>query len=525
MTFFEQFKFQRLAFRLGGGFGVLLALMLLMLLTAGIQLWRIESNNADNVRHTERLILVQDWSALVQTNLERALTATRLDAASGDEAVRAQMGVVYNRLNQDMAATTNATANLQKKVLEVTDEPAIVSQISQINDARTRFVNLRAQIRDDIQMGEGGKRIEAELAPLAQSMLKSLDELVLSLKTRSTTATQNLADAVSYGRRLLIFICVVAIALGVAIAWWTTRAITRPMRDAVDIAENIAQGDLTSSFESTRQDEIGSMLRRLSLMQQKLRASFEDIAQSTSQIELASQEVAAGNADLSHRTEQTASNLQQTASAMAELTGAVSQSSESARMANEMSLSAANFANRGGAVVGKVVETMNEIHASSSKIASIIGVIDGIAFQTNILALNAAVEAARAGEQGRGFAVVASEVRNLAQRSAEAAREIKALIGTSVNKVEDGSRLVQEAGKTMDDIVSSVQRVTDMMSGISAVAMEQNQSIGNINASINQLDGMTQQNAALVEQSAASAESLREQAQRLSSIVANFRWR
>jgi methyl-accepting chemotaxis protein len=524
MGFLSRLEFKRIGARLGTGFGVVLALMVLMLLAAGVQLWRIQSLNADNVRHTERLVVVQEWSALVRTNLDRALTATRLDAAIGDDdAVRGRMEGVLSRLNEDMAATATATVALQKKVADVTDEPAIAAMIEKINQARNRFVGIRAQIRDDIQMGEGQQRIDAELVPLAQSMLKSLDELVNSLKARSSEATQQLEGTVAQANQILIVICIVALALGAVIAWMTTRAITGPMRDAVAVADNIAQGDLSHRFETTRPDEIGSLLRRLSLMQQKLHAAFSDISHATEHISHASSEVASGNADLSQRTEQAASSLQQTASSMEQLTGTVQNSAEAARTANQLATSATQVAQRGGEVVGQVVATMDEINQSSSQIANIIGVIDSIAFQTNILALNAAVEAARAGEQGRGFAVVASEVRSLAQRSAEAAREIKALIDASVGKVEAGARLVRDAGSTMDDIVASVQRVTDMIAGISAASTEQNQGIGQMNAAVSHLDKMTQQNAALVEESAAAAESLKDQAQRLAGIVATFR--
>ncbi len=524
MLKFKAWQFKRIGVRLGAGFGVVLALMLLMLLVAGIQLWRIQLHNAESARHTERLVQVQEWSALVRTNLDRALTATRLDAAiADDEAARTRLGPVLNKLNEDMAATANATAELQKKVSEITDEQKIAAQVAKVNESRARFVGIRAQVRDDIQMGEGGKRIEAELVPLAQSLLKSLDELVASLKARSASANQGLGDTVQGARLILIAICAVALAVGALIAWLTTRAITNPMRDAVSIAENIAHGDLSHTFESDRPDEIGSMLRRLSLMQQKLHAAFSDISQSTGQIQLASSEVATGNADLSHRTEQAASNLQETASAMEQLTGTIRQSTDSARTANQLAVSAAQVAQRGGQVVAQVVTTMDEINDSSGKIANIIGVIDGIAFQTNILALNAAVEAARAGEQGRGFAVVASEVRSLAQRSAEAAREIKALIDASVDKVGTGAKLVKDAGSTMDDIVASVQRVTDIIVTISTASSEQSQGIGQINSAVNQLDKMTQQNAALVEESAAAAESLKDQAQKLAGVVATFR--
>ncbi|MFT3956666.1 MAG: methyl-accepting chemotaxis protein [Piscinibacter sp.] len=255
----------------------------------------------------------------------------------------------------------------------------------------------------------------------------------------------------------------------------------------------------------------------------RVQQTMLQVRDSAGSVTLASDEIASGNQDLSMRTEQAASNLQETASAMEQLTATVRNSADSARQANQLAASAAEVAQRGGSVVSQVVSTMDEINASSKKIADIIGVIDGIAFQTNILALNAAVEAARAGEQGRGFAVVASEVRSLAQRSAEAAKEIKGLIGTSVDKVETGSRLVADAGATMSEIVGSVQRVSDVIGEITASSSEQSDGIGQVNTAVNQLDQMTQQNAALVEQSTAAAESLRHQAQRLSEALAGFR--
>lgn len=520
----NRWQFKRIGVRLGFGFGVVLALMLLMLVVAGIQLWRIQLHNADSDRHIARLVQVQEWSTLVRTNLDRALTATRLDAAIGDDdATRARLGGVLNKLNEEMADTANATIEVQKKVAEITDEEKISALMKTVNESRARFVAIRAQVRDEIQMGEGGKRIDAELVPLALSLRKSLDELTSYLKSRSKEATTALTKTVQDARLILIAICAIALAIGALIAWVTTRAITSPMRDAVLIAENIANGDLSSKFESDRPDEIGSMLRRLLLMQQKLHAAFSNIRHSTGEIELASREVADGNADLSQRTEQAASNLQQTASSMQELTSRVMESTAAARTANQLAASAAQVAQRGGDVVAQVVTTMTDINDSSTKIASIIGVIDGIAFQTNILALNAAVEAARAGEQGRGFAVVATEVRSLAQRSANAAREIKGLIDNSVGKVETGARLVKEAGSTMGEIVASVQRVADIIVDISTSSAEQSERIAQINIAVNQLDKMTEQNAALVEQSAASAESLEDQAGKLAAVVTAFR--
>jgi methyl-accepting chemotaxis protein len=282
-------------------------------------------------------------------------------------------------------------------------------------------------------------------------------------------------------------------------------------------------GDLSTSIRTNGPAASMASLRALKVLQDELRKTIGAIRSGTHEVSTASSEIATGNQDLSQRTEQTASNLQQTASSLSQLTGNVRQSAESAAQANQLASSATQVARRGGAVVSQVVSTMEEINSSSKKIADIIGVIDGIAFQTNILALNAAVEAARAGEQGRGFAVVASEVRSLAQRSAQAAKEIKGLIGTSVDKVETGSKLVQDAGSTMDEIVASVQRVTDIIGEISAAALEQSQGIGQVNEAVTRLDQMTQQNAALVEESAAAAESLKDQAHRMTTVVANYR--
>ena len=318
---------------------------------------------------------------------------------------------------------------------------------------------------------------------------------------------------------VLALVVVVVVPLTLA----NSRSITQPISQARDVAAAIAQGDLTQRVDATGKDEVAELLRALETMRASLAQVVGEVRQASDSIGVSSGEVASGNTDLSQRTELTASNLQQTASSIVQLTGTVKQSAESASQANQLATSAAAVAQRGGEVVAQVVSTMDEINASSRKIGDIIGTIDGIAFQTNILALNAAVEAARAGEQGRGFAVVAGEVRSLAQRSAEAAREIKALIGASVERVEAGTRLVQDAGGTMGEIVASVQRVSDIIAEISAAASEQSQGIGQVNASVSQLDQMTQQNAALVEESAAAAQSLSEQAGKLVRVVSAFR--
>ncbi|EHL23060.1 methyl-accepting chemotaxis sensory transducer [Acidovorax sp. NO-1] len=319
----------------------------------------------------------------------------------------------------------------------------------------------------------------------------------------------------------LMAVAVALLAIGLFLM--LRRSVSRPLQDLTQAITLVAQGDLTETFRTTRRDEIGALVQEVEGMRQRYTQMLQQVRTAVDSITTASAEIASGNQDLSARTEATASSLAQTAQSMDQLTATVRQSADAARQANQLASTAAEVAARGGKVVGEVVTTMGDINQSSRKIADIIGVIDSIAFQTNILALNAAVEAARAGEQGRGFAVVASEVRSLAGRSAEAAREIKALIGASVERVESGARLVQNAGSTMDEIVGSVKRVGDIIGEITAASGEQSDGIGQVNTAVNQLDQMTQQNAALVEESAAAAQSLREQATRLAGAVQVFK--
>jgi methyl-accepting chemotaxis protein len=349
-----------------------------------------------------------------------------------------------------------------------------------------------------------------------KTLITALEQQALDSRTQ--------ADAAKSEAYLQLGIALAfAVLLAVALSLVNTRSLCGPIDAARAVTERIASGDLCSSIPSGGRDELAALTESLRRMQQSLVRIVASMRDSTDSITTASREIAIGNQDLSTRTEQTASNLQQAASSMEQLTGTVKQTADSARTANQLASSAQTTAAKGGEVVTQVVSTMQDIHASSRKIADIIGVIDGIAFQTNILALNAAVEAARAGEQGRGFAVVAGEVRSLAQRSAQAAKEIKGLIGASVERVESGSRLVADAGETMNEIVASVQRVSDIINEISAAAAEQSDGIGQVNHSVASLDQMTQQNAALVEQSAAAAESLKDQASQLAASVSVFK--
>ena len=353
--------------------------------------------------------------------------------------------------------------------------------------------------------------------------LKILQDLEATLTTTSETVFTKVDGLVTTIFSALVMAFVACCVIGVLLAVRLSHSIVGPLRQASHLATRIADGDLRETTAEAGDDEAAKMMRSLAAMQAALAQIVGQVRESAESIEVASAEVASGNLDLSNRTEQTASNLQQTASSMTQLSGTVSQSAEAAGQAKQLAGTAANAAGRGGEVVSRVVTTMDEINTSSKKIADIIATIDGIAFQTNILALNAAVEAARAGEQGRGFAVVAGEVRLLAQRSAEAAREIKVLIATSVERVSTGTQLVGAAGTTMTEIVASVQRVADIIGEIAASASEQSSGLSHVNGTVVELDQMTQQNAALVEESAAAAQSLKEQATRLSGLMSRFR--
>jgi methyl-accepting chemotaxis protein len=376
----------------------------------------------------------------------------------------------------------------------------------------------RAQI-DGSAAGAYADRVKQHM----QAADKLLSDLALKARGQMNAAQQGIESRTATLSGALVGVLLLALFVLVPLTFFSVRGITRSLGQARDLAERIAHGDLSNAIDVRQTDEVGQLVQAMGRMQDALRDLVRQVQQAAESISMASGEIASGNQDLSHRTEQAASNLQVTASSMAQLTDTVQQSATSSRQANQYANSAAEVAARGGAVVSQVVTTMGDINASSKKIADIIGVIDGIAFQTNILALNAAVEAARAGEQGRGFAVVASEVRSLAGRSAAAAKEIKELIGASVDKVEGGTRLVADAGQTMTEIVSSVRRVTDIIGEITAAAAEQSKGIGQVSTSVHELDQMTQQNAALVEQSTAASESLKDQAVQLTRAVSQFK--
>ncbi|RJF98954.1 methyl-accepting chemotaxis protein [Noviherbaspirillum saxi] len=355
---------------------------------------------------------------------------------------------------------------------------------------------------------------------IGDGVLAKLTDLLEKRAARNGVKVE--AD-ISQTENTLAIVIVLAALLAIAVGILLVRSITVPLNQSIEIARRVAQGDLTGEIDVTSNNEIGQLLLALKNMNTSLATIIHNVRSATGMIGSASSEIATGNLDLSSRTEQQASSLEETASSMEELTSTVKQNSDNANEANQLALSASTVATKGGTVVSEVIATMASINESALKIVDIIEVIDGIAFQTNILALNAAVEAARAGEQGRGFAVVASEVRSLAQRSANAAKEIKALIDDSVEKVGVGTRLVDQAGVTMEEIVSSVRRVTDIMGEIAAASEEQTIGIGQVNQAITQMDEMTQQNAALVEQAAAAAAALDDQAKNLTGVISVFK--
>jgi methyl-accepting chemotaxis protein len=408
---------------------------------------------------------------------------------------------------------------------------------SQLNDKEKQLVAkldaaiafAKPKVDKTVEMGMAGQREEAtehmlkESAPATLAAIGVIDEIVAYERSQTRAAADDAKVQYSNTNLLLLTLSAIAMLGGAALAWFISRSIVAPIRVAVTLAEAVAAGDLSAHIVVASRDETGQLMAALKHMTDSLNTIVGEVRSGTDSIATASNEIASGNLDLSARTEQQAGALEETASSMEELTSTVKQNADNARQANVLAGSASEVAVKGGQVVSQVVDTMGAINASARKIVDIIGVIDGIAFQTNILALNAAVEAARAGEQGRGFAVVATEVRNLAQRSAAAAKEIKVLIGDSVAAVETGSKLVDEAGATMDDIVSSVARVTDIMSEITAASHEQEAGIEQINQAIGEMDSVTQQNAALVEEAAAAASSLREQAGNLAQAVAVFK--
>jgi len=498
--------------------GTILGLLVLMLAVAGFTQFRagqaMEEALAEVQAYENQITAVTTWHGLSVANNERALAELLID----DEIIvkffqkrREEASQRITALEKQVEAGAASDAGRQAVALVAQRRDAMLAVRAKSGDVKAR--GDRAEVKDYVLK---------ELEPASKAYVDALDQFKAVEERQRDEAKVRAAQARRNATLTGLFGAAILLAAGIALAVVLVRSITLPLRRAVEAAGAIAGGDLTQRIAVDRKDEFGQLLQALSAMVGRLHGVVTEVRRGVDSVSTASAEIANGNHDLSARTEQTASNLEETAASMEELTSTVTQSSETAQQANQLAAGAAQAATHGGEVVAQVVVSMQQISESSRKIADIIGVIDGIAFQTNILALNAAVEAARAGEQGRGFAVVAGEVRSLAQRSAEAAKEIKQLINTSVENVETGSAQVNQAGQAMDEIVGGVRRMTDLMGEIASAAHEQRDGIGQVNQAVTNLDQMTQQNAALVEESAAAAAALRDQAQRLSEVVSVF---
>jgi methyl-accepting chemotaxis protein len=506
--------------RLAIGFGIVLLCAASVIV---LGLWRMGALQ----QSTERILsenVGDQVNAMEMREIAQSLALALREVAAPLSAAAAQRESKH--VDSLLAAYAKAEAAIQKHALSLADVAVLKSTVAAKKAVLPVIMNIKSS-------GDGGdyftasSLIKTDFPPPYDAWMASLTKLADHQRAGMRAADEASATSYRVTRIEMLGVGLATLILGVLVAVLITRSITGPLKHAGDFADVIARGDLTGHIDVTATDEVadeaGRLVRSLLTMRANLVNTVNAIKQSAETISIGSREIAAGNADLSARTESQAASLEETASSMEELTATVRQNAENARQASQLMASATGVAQRGGQVVEQVVQTMATIKGSSREIADIIGVIDGIAFQTNILALNAAVEAARAGEQGRGFAVVASEVRQLAQRSASAAKEIKQLIGDSVQKVDAGSKLVDAAGRTMDEVVTSVQHVADIMAEITVASEEQSSGIEQVNLAIGQMDHVTQQNAALVEQAAAAAQSMQDQVSSLRNSVALFK--
>ncbi|HHX4052710.1 MCP four helix bundle domain-containing protein [Burkholderia contaminans] len=507
--------------KLLGGFGLLAAVVVIV---SGMALKALSDTNAEFSRYMNGINARATVSAQIRTAVDRrAIAARNLVLATKPSDVELELAEV-NQAHKDVQDRLAKLKDMMANATDTSDRAReLVADIVRI-EASYGPVALRI-----VGLAQAGKKDEAiadiddNCRPLLAQLVRATDAYATYTHERELAIAQQFADRYAMERNLLAGICLIAVVVAACGGLWLTRKITAPIGSAVDVARTVANGDLGSRINVSGNDETRDLLEALRTMNERLIGIVGRVRDSSNSIAHAVSEIASGNLDLSQRTEEQAASLQETAATMEEFTSTVRLNAENAQQASSLAANASDVAQRGSSVVGRVVDTMTEIGHSSSKIADITGIIEGIAFQTNILALNAAVEAARAGEQGRGFAVVASEVRSLAQRSSTAAKEIKELISASVQTIRDGSELAGEAGKTMSDVTQAVARVTDIMGEIAAASAEQSRGIDQVNLTITQMDETTQQNAALVEQAAAASKSLEAQGRELSETVAAFR--
>lgn len=502
--------------RLNFGFSLLLILSSAVIVIGVIRLNQFAKDADDIISgnlKTERH--VSDWLSNVRTGITR----TKALMMSNNPALNAI-------LDAEAKASTASSTELQKTVGELMDSDKEKTVYKEAVEARAAYIAVRDRIQAQTKAGNANEALRiftTEFEPISGNLYDKILTLQKLQREQIDAMSEDMRATSHQSTLLLVVLGALSLASGVVLSRLISASITRPLAQASEITRRVASGDLTAQVPVHGRDEVGQLLDALSNMQASLIKVVASVRRGSDSVAYASNEIAQGNSDLSARTEQQASALQETASSMEQLSSTVRQNADNAVQANQLAQSASAVAVEGGEVVSQVVDTMKDINDSSRKIADIISVIDGIAFQTNILALNAAVEAARAGEQGRGFAVVASEVRSLAGRSADAAKEIKALIDDSVTRVERGSALVDKAGHTMAEVVTSIQRVTDIMGEISAASSEQSHGVLQVGTAVSHMDQATQQNAALVEEMAAAASSLRSQAGELVQTVATFK--
>ena len=504
----------RIGTRLGLGFGLVLILLVGLALVSLSRMANIH-DSLDKVIN-ENNVVTKELNDMRQAVMRVAVGVRNIAMMTEEEEVNAEI----KQIDLARAGYKESSTKVIALIKDGTGK-ALLDKIAAAQGVTVPGVDKTIALAK--RQGDVIPMLLSSVVPQQRGWLDAMDEMIKHQEKLTQATSAEATGAYRSAVLLTLLLAAAALAVGIFIAWYVTRSITTPLQGAVAVARRVAAGDLSTAVTVSSNDETGQLLASLKEMNESLVRIVGEVRAGTENIMTASGEIASGNMDLSSRTEDQASSLEETASSMEELTSTVKQNSDNARQANQLAASASEVAGKGGEVVAQVVNTMASINESSKKIVDIIAVIDGIAFQTNILALNAAVEAARAGEQGRGFAVVASEVRSLAQRSAGAAKEIKALIDNSVEKVDAGAKLVDQAGSTMEEIVESVKRVTDIMAEIAAASAEQTAGIEQVNQAIAQMDQVTQQNAALVEEAAAASEAMQGQASELAQIVSTFK--
>ncbi|TCS34361.1 methyl-accepting chemotaxis protein [Paucimonas lemoignei] len=510
------FANMRIGFRLGLAFALVLGLLGTVLGLSLNSMGRIEHRLNDIVNDKNaKVAAASDMAFAIRDVATHASNIVLLNEDAAIDAEKKRMGEARARYGAGKKELSKLATSEKEQALLATLNDLLVIAVPKNNEV----LAMKAEQKN----AEATEHLMSVAAPALRKTLVALDDIVAHEKEMAAQAAVDAHAEYEHSRNIVLVLGGLTMLLSIVVAWLITRSIVRPLKAAVRVAETVAAGDISTRIDVRSTDEAGQLMLALKNMNDSLVRIVAQVRTGTDAIATASTQIASGNLDLSARTEQQAAALEEAASSMEELTSTVRQNADNARQANQLAASASEVAGRGGVVVSEVVDTMAAIDTSSKKIVDIIGVIDSIAFQTNILALNAAVEAARAGEQGRGFAVVAAEVRTLAQRSASAAKEIKGLIDDSVAKVDSGRKLVDHAGVTMQEIVASVQRVTDIMNEIAAASSEQSAGIEQVNHTIAQMDQVTQQNAALVEEAAAVAASLQDQAGGLAQLVKVFK--